>query len=171
MLIVIGGLPGTGKSTIARELASRCRATYLRIDSIEQTLRTARVLAEEVGAAGYEIAYALARDNLYLGRTVITDCVNPLPVSREAWREVAEASSSSLLDVEIVCSNIDEHRRRVESRHSDVEGLALPTWAAVQARDYTPRTDAHLVLDTAVMSAREAAMRILAEVKGHGGFA
>lgn len=63
MLIVIGGLPGTGKSTIARELASRCRATYLRIDSIEQTLRNTRVvLAGDVGAAGYAVAMPVARD-------------------------------------------------------------------------------------------------------------
>ncbi|GKV79057.1 hypothetical protein PEC106568_42300 [Pectobacterium carotovorum subsp. carotovorum] len=38
MLIILGGLPGTGKSTIARLLASRLNAVWLRIDSIEQSL-------------------------------------------------------------------------------------------------------------------------------------
>ncbi|WP_225152486.1 AAA family ATPase [Bradyrhizobium sp. NBAIM08] len=40
-LIVFGGLPGTGKTTIARELTARLAATYLRIDAIEQPLRDA----------------------------------------------------------------------------------------------------------------------------------
>jgi predicted kinase len=38
-LIVFGGLPATGKTTIARELTRRLAATYLRIDMIEQRLR------------------------------------------------------------------------------------------------------------------------------------
>ncbi len=39
MLIALGGLPGTGKTTIARELARQLGAVHLRIDSIEQALR------------------------------------------------------------------------------------------------------------------------------------
>lgn len=42
MLIVFGGLPGTGKSTIARALARALRATYLRVDVIEQAIRVTR---------------------------------------------------------------------------------------------------------------------------------
>ena len=39
MLIIFGGLPGSGKSTIARALALRLGAVYLRIDTIEQAIR------------------------------------------------------------------------------------------------------------------------------------
>src|SRR6516225_11937556 len=39
MFIVLGGLPGSGKSTIAQRLASEIKATYLRVDSIEQAIR------------------------------------------------------------------------------------------------------------------------------------
>jgi predicted kinase len=35
MLIVFAGLPGSGKSSIARELAREIGAIWLRIDSIE----------------------------------------------------------------------------------------------------------------------------------------
>ncbi len=41
MLIVFSGLPGTGKTTIAQAVVRRCGAVYLRIDTIEQALRTA----------------------------------------------------------------------------------------------------------------------------------
>lgn len=38
MLIVIGGLPATGKTTLARLLASRTGAVHLRVDTIEQAV-------------------------------------------------------------------------------------------------------------------------------------
>jgi predicted kinase len=75
MLIVFSGLPGTGKTTIARELACRIGAVYLRIDVIEQALRDAGMLP---GASGYGVANALALSNLTVGHTVIADCVNPV---------------------------------------------------------------------------------------------
>ena len=39
MLIIFGGRPGIGELTIARLLAKRLKATYLSIDTIEQTSR------------------------------------------------------------------------------------------------------------------------------------
>jgi predicted kinase len=86
-LIVFGGLPGTGETTIARELTRRLTATYLRIDIIEQRLREAGLV---VGASGYVIAYALATENLLIGRTMIADCVNPVAASRNGWRDTAD---------------------------------------------------------------------------------
>lgn len=44
MLLIFGGLPGTGKSTIARLLAARLGAVWLRIDSIEQALILAKTV-------------------------------------------------------------------------------------------------------------------------------
>jgi predicted kinase len=41
VLVVLGGLPGVGKTTIARELAIATNAVHVRIDSIEQALRNA----------------------------------------------------------------------------------------------------------------------------------
>ena len=38
MLIIFGGLPATGKTTIARDLARQLGATYLRIDTIEHAI-------------------------------------------------------------------------------------------------------------------------------------
>jgi predicted kinase len=35
MLIIFGGLPGTGKTTISKEVAKRLKAVYLRVDTIE----------------------------------------------------------------------------------------------------------------------------------------
>ena len=98
---------------------------------------------------GYEVAYAVAEDNLRAGRTVIADCVNPWPLTRRAWRVVAERTGVAALEVEIVCSDAAEHRRRVESREPDIAGLALPTWQEVVGRDYHAWERDRLVVDTA----------------------
>lgn len=50
MLIVFSGLPGTGKTTIARDLAATTGAVYLRIDTIERAVRNSGALAQDVGA-------------------------------------------------------------------------------------------------------------------------
>ncbi len=156
MLIVFGGLPGTGKTTLARHIAQERRAAYLRIDTIEQALRSSGTLASEVGPAGYLVAYALAESNLKLGEPVVSDSVNPLLVTREGWRKVAAATGAAIVEIEVVCSDVAEHRRRVETRSVDVAGLALPTWEDVVRRDYDPWDRPRIVVDTAHLSVGDA---------------
>jgi predicted kinase len=119
MLVVFAGLPGTGKTTVAQLVARQCGATYLRIDTIEQALRSANIVTDDIGPAGYVAAYALAEANLRLGQIVVADCVNPVAATRDAWRSVAASASFPMLDIEIICSDPVEHRRRVEGRTVD----------------------------------------------------
>ena len=146
LLIVFGGLPGTGKTTIARELSRRLDASYVRIDTIEQSLRTAGLA---VGAMGYVIANEVAGENLRIGRAVVADCVNPVLASRNGWRETARKNAARLVEIEVICSDASEHRRRVESRLADIGGLALPSWHDVVNRAYEPWDRERVVLDTA----------------------
>jgi len=145
-LIVLGGLPGTGKTTIARALAAVTGAVHLRIDSIEAALRAGGV--ENIADMGYRVAYAIAEDNLRLGRRVIADSVNPLTITREAWRQVAARTGVEAIEVEITCSSTNEHRRRIETRVNDIAGRPL-TWEDVLSREYDVWNDGpHLVVDT-----------------------
>ena len=164
-MIVFGGLPGTGKTTIARELTRRLEASYLRIDAIEQRLLEAGLA---VGATGYVIANALAAENLLMGRTVIADCVNPVAASRNGWRETADRHAARLIEVELICSDAAAHRRRVESRPVDISGHKQPTWDEVVSRDYEPWDRDHLVLDTATDSVDRLADRAEAYVRKAG---
>jgi predicted kinase len=149
VLIVLAGLPGSGKSSIAQALAKQIGAVWLRIDSIEQAIKEAGLIPNE---AGYFAAHAMAADNLRLGRDVVADCVNPWMLTREVWRDVGAKADANVLEVEIVCSNPEEHRRRVEQRINDIPGLILPDWETVVRHDYHPWHRDHLTVDTAARS-------------------
>jgi len=158
MLIVLSGLPGVGKTTIARELARSLAAVYVRIDSIEQALQQAGAIVE---GEGYAVAHAVAADNLRVGQTVVADCVNPWPLTRDEWRAVGERIGVPVVDVEVVCSDQAEHRRRVESRVADIAGHRVPTWPEVVERDYRAWGRERLVIDTARRSVSESVQAIV----------
>ncbi|WP_430420144.1 AAA family ATPase [Phenylobacterium sp.] len=161
LLVVFAGLPGTGKSTIARELARQLRAVWLRIDTIETAIADE---ATPITDEGYRAACALAVDNLRLGLDVVGDSVNPWMETRDAWRDAARRAAAEFVEIEIICSDAAEHRRRVESRAPDVPGLTPPTWEEVAARDYRPWTRERLVIDTAGRDADSCVAEILSSL-------
>ena len=151
---------------IARELARQIGAMHLRIDSIEQGLRDSGAITEPLNDVGYRIGYAIAEDNLRIGRTVVADSVNPLACTRDAWVEVAKRARVNAVEIEVKCSDLNEHRRRVETRASDISGFRLPTWEEVLSREYQPWNREHLVIDTADCTV-DKSVRVIRELLGN----
>jgi predicted kinase len=149
LLIALAGLPGVGKTTIARGLARDLSGVHIRIDAIEIAIRESGVTVVSLDDAGYRVAYAIAEENLRLGRTVIADSVNPIPITRDAWRDVAKRAASRFIELEIGCSDATEHRRRVEERLGKPAAESGPTWEEVVSRDYHAWSRDHVFVDTA----------------------
>ena len=147
ILFIFSGLPATGKSTLAKLVTKEYNAVYLRIDTIEQGLRD--LCHFNVQGEGYRLSYRIAGDNLNLGHNVVADSCNPINLTRREWEEVAEQSGSGFINIQVVCSDIEEHKRRVETREAEVNGLKLPTWKDVENREYRSWDSERIVIDTA----------------------
>ncbi|QAY65825.1 AAA family ATPase [Paenibacillus protaetiae] len=153
MLYIFSGLPGTGKSTLSAALAAQIKAVYLRVDAVEQAMRDIGMKAD--GPEGYYVCYALAAQNLRLGLDVIADTVNPIRITREAWRGVAASAGAPFAEIEVVCTDVCEHKQRVETRTADIPGLVLPTWEEVINRHYEEWDRDRIKMDTAHKTAAE----------------
>ena len=150
MLVVVGGLPGVGKTTVARAVAGQLPAAHLRIDTFEAALVRLDLLGPgAVGAQGYELALAAAETCLAAGTGVVVDAVFDVAAARRPFREVGARHGVPVHWVRLICTDRAEHRRRVTERTADLAGHVVPTWDAVQARRLDQWHERHTVVDTA----------------------
>lgn len=151
VLIVMAGLPGTGKSSVAEALGRALAAPVVSVDPIEAAMWRAGVGRDQpTGLAAYVVAEAVADGVLALDQSAIVDAVNAVEAAREQWRSLGKRRGVPVVFVEVVCSDQAAHRRRLESRSRGIEGFAEPTWEAVRRlrEEFAPWADHRLVLDT-----------------------
>jgi len=145
-LYILSGLPATGKTTLAKLLAQRTGAMFMRIDTVENGLREFCNL--NVESEGYRLCYRIIRDNLKLGISAIADSCNTVNITREKWENVAIESGAIFHNIEISCSDIVEHETRVTLRNKKARNSNDPTWEKVKLRNYEQWDKEIIKLDT-----------------------
>ena len=156
-LIVLSGLPGSGKSTVAEGLSRTLSIPLFSVDPIEAAMWRGGLSKDQTGIAAYDVAIALADEHLRLGHSVIVDAVNPIEAPRAAWRSLAAKYRAEMKIIECVCADEAVHRQRIEARVRNIAGMPEVTWPRVQRRraEYEAWTDARLTLDTSAKSAKQ----------------
>lgn len=144
ILIVVAGLPGTGKTTLAKLLVRELGAAYLRIDAIAIPLLQGQPTDDpgEAGRAAYLVAEELGFENLASGVPVVVDGVNASHDRRALWPDLARRAHVPLAMFETTLPDPHEHRRRVEERTSGSERYLGPTWEEVAGMPYDTWNDA-----------------------------
>ena len=164
-MVVFAGLPGSGKSVLARGVADAIGATYLRIDTIESAI-ISTLMPYRDNPVGYVVAERVAADQLAAGRDVVADAVNGVAAARAGWMTLAARTGAALRFVEVRCSDVTEHRRRVEAREPEMPGHGVPAWEQVRRRRYEPwpaELSGRVIIDNIGDAAGHVA-RIVAEV-------
>jgi len=142
MLISMAGLPGAGKSTIGQVIGSRLGYPVVSVDPIESAILRAGIDSDQpTGLAAYLVAEMHAETTLESGRSVIVDAVNAVGPAREQWVNLAARTGEPLKFIEVICSDPELHRQRIESRERTLPHLEL-TWHAVEQslEDYSDWT-------------------------------
>lgn len=167
-LVMMSGLPGSGKSTLGKRLAECTGAQLLRIDLFEQTLRNRHGPGFDVGTAGYQRGYDLAAGHLIAGREVIADAVNAVEAARQGWRNIAAGTGAAMVEVEILCSDDDEFRTRLATRNTGIQGLAPVSFEEARGRAWEENPHLAIRLDTAGQTVAESLDALLHLLPRHG---
>ena len=162
ILYIFSGLPCTGKSTLAKNISKILNAVYIRIDTIEQGIKD--LCNFNVQGEGYRLAYKIVEDNLKIGNNVISDQCNPINLTRKEWNNVALKNNCKYINIEIVCSNKEEHKRRIENRQTEIENLKLPTWKEIIKIEYESWDEEHITIDTSNKTIEECTKELMEKI-------
>jgi predicted kinase len=152
-LIVLSGLPGSGKSAVAEVLSSDLSLTVFSKDRLEATLIRSELVQynnDRLGYSGYELLTECATVMLEARNSVVLDSVCGRESIRSQWRTLASKMKADFLVVECICSDEALHRRRLEDRERNIPGWPELKWDDVlKVRGYfEPWPESHLVIDS-----------------------
>jgi len=157
LLLLVTGLQGTGKSTIADAAALRLGAPVLAHDWAMSGLRPfpeIQLALDEMEpsghkAVGWSILFALGRAQLRRNAPVVLDGVARNEQVR-ACRRVAEEENARCLVIVTECPDFDILRSRIEGRQRAIPNWYELDWPHVEGAiaSWEPIEEPNLVLDT-----------------------
>ncbi|RXJ71658.1 hypothetical protein CS022_20145 [Veronia nyctiphanis] len=148
-LIVIGGLPGTGKTTLSKALSKRLELPVFSKDELEAAVSRAEIASNrQMNGVGYELMDTIAHAHIDSCRSVIFDFIASKNRIIECWPSLL---SMPVKYIECICSDESRHQERILSRERGIKGWYELSWedvAQIKAI-YNPYTSERLILDTA----------------------
>lgn len=129
-LILFSGLPATGKSSLAQQIASEFGYPMFNKDHFESILYNNK-LTEGRSVHGYHLLLKTAELQLSLGLSVVLDAVFPLIGFREHVQEMVKQYRAKLYIIHTYCSDEKLHQHRLTNRSSQVPWTDVD-WERVQ---------------------------------------
>jgi predicted kinase len=169
-VVLIAGIPGAGKSTLAESLARHLKTPIFSADWVIGSLVPFDVLTDENAWAVVDLnLVALIARHVQLGIDVVVDAAGHTRAERTRLRELTERLGGVFVGVECVCSDERLHRERIEGRDRGIPGWH-PTvpWERVERMRglWEPWDEDHLVLDSAVETPDSSLTRVLGVLGG-----
>jgi len=150
-LIVFSGLPGTGKSTLAEAAGQQLQVPVFAADWLLGSLTPfGGYHLDDLLKIGAELLTTLAFRQLELGQSAILDFPAEDLATRTRWRTLAHTAAAEFRVVVCVCSDLNQHRTRLERRQRGIPGWHEGgNWANVERRlaEFPPWTGEVLAVD------------------------
>lgn len=151
VLVVISGLPGTGKTHFSQQLAARVPLAILESDALRKTLVAAPMYSASESSRLFRLTHALIGELLDRGVPVLLDATNLVETHRKRLYTIADQRDVKLVLVrmeappEVVRERLaDRNRQEQRDDHSDAD------WSVYQKmrRSDEPISRSHFTVDT-----------------------
>jgi len=149
VLIMMSGLPGSGKSHLGRCLAERVRAVVIESDVVRKALFPRPNYRADESASVHRACQQLMRRLLTKGVSVVFDATNLVEFQRETIYALARRSGARLLIVRTVAPE-EVVRHRLAGRQADSESASDADWQVYRRMAHREQRirHPHLCVDT-----------------------
>lgn len=144
MIIVVFGLPGSGKSYLAAELAGRLQAIHLSTDAIRRKIMEDTDYSPDEKQAVYDEMFRLTQEALWEGDDVVLDGTFYTAALREPFMRLRQ-EGHLVYFIEMRADDILIARRLAAPRADSAADLDV--YRAIAA-DWEPLEEAHLILES-----------------------
>jgi ADP-ribose pyrophosphatase YjhB (NUDIX family)/predicted kinase len=158
VLVLVTGLQGTGKSTVAELAANLLGAPLIAHDWAMSGLRPFAAVQAALdsteptgrGQVGWSLLGALARSQLRRGSSVVLDGVARAP-QLKTLRMLAAEEGARFIVIMTECSDTELHRSRVDDRKRGIPDWYEFDWSHVEEsrKSWDPNMTVDLTVDTA----------------------
>ncbi len=154
MLIMVCGLPGTGKTTLCREILKRLKAHLIRTDVIRKAIFEKPEYTEEEKEFVYEQVLDLTGIYLAKGENVILDATFHSKGTRKRFYSVADRLKVPLEIIEVVCPP-GKVRSNMSERSGKDKSDAGPGVYELVKKQWEPIERDHVIIDSSKKGWRE----------------
>lgn len=148
-LVLMAGLPGAGKTTLAFKLGTVLQWPVLSKDTLRSSLMMVEVVERVAGFAAYEMLFALAHDLLVKQQvSIILDCSSVYPFILHRSAELARRANAQL---RVVRCAVDAAIRNQRLNARNNEATSTVSTSPALTMDEEHRLFTHLPQDTLVL--------------------
>jgi len=150
-LVMLSGLPGSGKTYLAREICRRHPIVHLESDALRKALFTSPVYSPMESMRLYAAIRVLVDDLLGRGLPVLLDATNVKEAHRRPLYEIAEAHRARLMILHVeVPDRVARTRLEAKRRRGDPDNYSDADIGVYEAmhREEEPIGREHMRVDT-----------------------